>query len=131
MLGGGKGRSGPLKANHLISQVVRSPLPRETQTDVWAETSGVIHCQNLTTKRSLSLTNLRGTSPELLSESGSVRSSQHSGLMDTTSIRQAVFDDWKSKKSERLREQMAGKSAEKKKLEEKEKEERQRKKDVS
>ena len=130
VLGGGKGRSGPLKANHLISQVVRSPLPRETQTDIWAQTSGVSHGQNLTTKRSLSLTNLRGTSPELLSESGSARSSQHSSLMDTTSIRQAVFDEWKSKKSERLREQMASKSAEKKKLEEKEKEEHQRKKDV-
>ena len=76
------------------------------------------------------MTNLRGTSPDLWSESGSARSS-HSGLMDTTSIRQAVFDEWKSKKSLRLKEQLASKSAEKKKLEEKEKEEHERKKLVS
>lgn len=128
--GDGRGRSGPLKANHTISQMIRSPHPRETQADVWAEISDASYGQTLTTKRSLSLTNLRGTSPELWSESGSARSSPHSGLMDTKSIRQAVFDEWKSKKSERLREQMAIKSAEKKKLEEKEKEERQRKKDA-
>lgn len=130
ILGGSKGRSGPLKANQAISSMVRSPHPRETPTDVWTDTNGTTHSQTLTPKRSSSMTNLRGTSPDLWSESGSARSS-HSGLMDTTSIRQAVFDEWKSKKSVRLKEQLASKSAEKKKIEEKEKEEHERKKLVS
>lgn len=73
------------------------------------------------------MTNLRGISPETLSESGSSRESQHGGLMDTASIRQAVYDEWRAKKSARSKEQMASKSAEKKKLEDKEQEERERK----
>ena len=77
------------------------------------------------------MTNLRGASPDSWSEMGSARGSQHGGLMDTATIRQAVFDEWRTKKSERLKEQLASKSAEKKKLEEKEKEERERKKMVN
>lgn len=125
----GGGRSGPLKANQAMSTMTRTPHPRETPTDLWTDIRSASHGGTLTpTKRSSSMTNLRGTSPETWSESGSARGSQHGGLMDTTSIRQAVFDEWRAKKSARLKEQIASKSAEKKKLEEKEQEERERKK---
>lgn len=124
-------RSGPLKANQGIDTMTRSPHHRETPTDHWADTKGASHRGSLTPKRSSSMTNLRGTSPELWSGESSARSSQHSGLMDTSSIRQAVFDEWKSRKSAKLKEQVASKSAEKKKQEEKEQEERERKKMVN
>lgn len=124
----GGGRSGPLKANQAISTMTRSPHPRDTPTDLWTGTQSASHGGTLTPKRSSSMTNLRGTSPDSWSEIGSARGSQHGGLMDTATIRQAVFDEWRAKKSERLKEQLASKSAEKKKLEEKEQEERERKK---
>lgn len=48
--------------------------------------------------------------------------------MDIVIIRQVVFDEWRVKKSERLKEQLVSKFVEKKKFEEKEQEERERKK---
>ena len=127
----GGGRSGPLRANQAISTMTRSPHPRETPTEFWTGTKSATHGGTLTLKRSSSMTNLRGVSPDSWSEMDSARESQHGGLMDTATIRQAVFDEWRTKKSERLKEQQASKSAEKKKLEEKEKEERERKKMVN
>lgn len=127
----GGGRSGPLRANQAISTMTRSPHPKETPTEFWRGTKRATHGGTLTPKRSSSMTNLRGASPDSWSEMGSARGSQHGGLMDTATIRQAVFDEWRTKKSERLKEQLASKSAEKKKLEEKEKEERERKKMVN
>lgn len=128
----GGGRSGPLKANQAITTMTRSPHPgREIPTDHWTDTKGASYGGSLTPKRASSMTNLRSTSPESWSENNSARGSQHGGLMDTASIRQAVFDEWKSKKSARLKEQQTNKSAEKTKLEEKEKEERERKKMVN
>ena len=127
----GGGRSGPLKANQAISKMTQSLHPRETPTYSWTGTKSVTHDGTLTPKRSSSMTNLRGASPDSWSEMGSARGSQHVGLMDTATIRQAVFDEWRTKKRERLKEQLASKSAENKKLEEKEKEERERKKMVN
>ena len=127
----GGGRSGPLRANQAISTMTRSPHPRETPTDFWRGTKSATHGSTLTPKRSSSMTNLRGASPDSWSEMGSERVSQNGGLMDTAIIRQAVFDEWRTKKSERLKEQLASKAAEKKKLEEKEKEEHERKKMVN
>lgn len=73
------------------------------------------------------MTNLRDTSPEPWG-GDSARSSQYGELMDTASIRQAVFDEWQRRKSAKLKEHMVSRSSEKKKQEEKEKEERERKK---
>ena len=109
--------------------MTRSSHRIDTPTERWAYTKS--HRGSLTPKRASSMTDLRGNSPEPWGGDSSARSSQHSGLMDTSSIRQAVFDEWKSKKSARLKEQAASKSAEKKKQEEKEQEERERKKMVN
>ena len=122
-------RSGPLKANQGIETMTRSPHYRETPTDHWTESKGASHRGSVTPKRSSSMTSLQETSPEPWG-GDSARSSQYSGLMDTSSIRQAVFDEWQKRKSVKLKEQMASKSAEKKKQEEKEQEERERKKVV-
>ena len=73
------------------------------------------------------MTNLRDTSPEPWG-GDSARSSQYNELMDTASIRQAVFDEWQRRKSAKLKEHMVSRSSEKKKQEEKEKEEHERKK---
>ena len=77
------------------------------------------------------MTNLRGASPELWGGDTSDRSSQQSGLMDTASIRQAVFDEWRSRKNVNLKEEANKKLSEKKKQEEKEQGERERKKLVN
>ena len=111
--------------------MTRSPQAKEAKVDLWTDNKSASHGGTLTPKRSSSLTNLRGTSPEIWTQSGSSQGSQHDGLIDTSSIRQAVFDEWMAKKSVRLKEQQASKSGEKKKLEEKEQEERKRKKMVN
>ena len=124
-------RSGPLKANQGIETMTRSPHPREVPTDHWADDRGASQRGSVTPKRSSSMTNLRGTSPDPWGGDSTGRSSQHSGLMDTASIRQAVFDEWKSRKSETLKETARRRSTEKKKQEEKEQEERERRKVVN
>lgn len=118
-------RSGPLKANHGIDMITRSQHHKEIQhTD---HTKGGSRRGSVTPKRSSSMTNLRDTSPEPWG-GDSARSSQYGELMDTASIRQAVFDEWQRRKSAKLKEHMVSRSSEKKKQEEKEKEERERKK---
>lgn len=126
---GGASRSRPLKANQGISTMTRSPQPRDAHTDLWTDIKSSSHSG--TPKRSSSMSNLQSTSSEIWSDSGSARGTQRDGLMDTTSIRQAVFDEWMAAKSVRLKEQLANKSAEKKKLEEKDQKERERKKMVN
>ena len=124
-------RSGPLKANQGIETMTRSPHPRELPPDHWADTRGASQRESVTPKRSSSMTNLRETSPDPWGGDSTGRSSQRSSLMDTASIRQAVFDEWKSRKSETLKETARRKSTEKKKQEEKEQKEIERRKVVN
>lgn len=121
-------RSSPLRANQGIETMTRSPHSREEQREVWADARGTPPRGVVTPKRASSLTNLRASSPDAWEGDSSGRGSQRSGPLDTASIRQAVFEDWRSKKSAKLKEQLNQKSAEKKKLEDKELEERERKK---
>ena len=65
------------------------------------------------------MTNLTGRTPSPVNYDSDV---WHNSL-DTSTIRQAVFDDWMSKKNERLKKELAKKMAAKKKQEEKKKEE--------
>ena len=123
-------KSSPLRANQGIETMTRSPHSREEPREVWADARGTPPRGLVTPKRASSLTNLRASSPDAWGGDSSGRGSQQSGPLDTASIRQAVFEDWRSKKSAKLKEQLNQKSAEKKKLEEKELQERERKKVV-
>lgn len=121
-------KSGPLRANQEIETMTRSPHPREEARELWADARGTTRRGSVTPKRSSSMTNLRETSPGVWSEDSSGRTSQQSGFMDTETIRQAVYDEWRSRKREKLKDKVQKTSAEKKKLEEKEIQERERKK---
>ena len=99
--------------------MTKSPQLEETVTNRGGR--HLLHGKSPVPKRASSLTNLRGHSPEVWNQALDQNS------LDTSSIRQAVYDEWLARKSSRMKEQLATKASDKKKQEQKEEEERQRK----
>ena len=115
-------RVGPMKASRGIEEMTRSPhLIKEFRTQRQNETDSS-PSRPLGHKRASSMTNLTGRTPSPVNYDSDDGEVWHNSL-DTSTIRQAVFDDWMSKKNERLKKELAKKMAAKKKQEEKKKEE--------
>ena len=116
----------PLKANQRLNEMTKSPQLKETvQRSNWTERKPSSRGPSPVPRRASSMTNLRGRTPDSTwSQGGSAKALDR---LDSSSIRQAVYDEWLAKKHSTLKEQVASKASEKKKQEEKEEEERQRK----
>ena len=114
-------KRGPMKASRGIEEMTRSPQLKSELVNEKHGNSSFSPGRSWGQKRASSMNDLTGRTPSPMNYDGDDDTARYNSL-DTGTIRQAVFDDWMSKKNERLKKELAKKAAAKKEHEEKEKE---------
>jgi len=124
-------KKGPMKAEHRIEDMTKSPHLRQTLSgyehddDDWKFTPH----RSAGKQRSLSLTNLHQTGHSDYTGYDSEDDGRRSSL-DTETIRQTVYDNWLNRKNVTIKKELSKKALQRKKEEELEKEKEQKRRSV-